>query len=218
MELKNWFESIVILLIICNHCVEVQGATSSFYLSFRRSSTLKNAEWAAFLDPMPDLKEFSICHWDKPKYFNDQLNTVWNYCIRTRQMNRIDCFAFDKRLLSSTANRDMEIAAYFDFSTISGEKEPKSGWHELKADTIPYRHRTWQHYCWLYSSISGENYLYWNGVLLANETIPSQHRAIWKGSKNGIQTAFIIGQEQDEIGSGYQPEQAFIGNIAEINI
>ena len=216
--MKIWIKIIALQLIILNHCSKVLTATPSFYLSFRRSGTPSKVEWAAFLDPMPDLKEFSICHWDKPSYFNDQMNTIWTYCIRTMQMEKIDCFGVDKRLLPSTANRQMEIAAYFDTRTSTEEGKPKIGWHEIKADTSPYQHRKWQHYCWLYSSITGENYLYWNGALIANETIPFRDRTLWKGSEGETKTAFIIGQDQDEISSGYQLEQAFIGNIAELNI
>ena len=218
MEMKYCINTNILRFIIINHCLKVVTATPSFYLSFRRSGTLSKEEWAAFLDPMPDLKEFSVCHWDKPKYFNDQLNAVWNYCIRTQEMKKIDCFGLDKMLLSSTANRQMEGSAYFDYRISGEERKPWLGYHELKADTKPYQHRKWQHYCWLYSSITGENYLYWNGNLIANETVPFQYRTLWKGSKNGTQTSFIIGQEQDGIGSGYDPGQAFMGDIAEVNI
>ena len=218
MNMKDWIKTILLQLIIINHCLKVLTATSTFYLSFTSSGTLLKEEWAAFLDPMPDLKKFSVCHWDKPRYFNDQFNAVWNYCIRSKEMKKIDCFGFDKMLLSSTANRHMYVATYFDYRVGGEEGEPDLGYHELRADTIPYEHRKWQHYCWLYSSISGENYLYWNGILVANKTVPSRYRTLWKGSKNGTQTAFIIGQEQDEIGSGYDPGQAFMGDIAELNI
>ena len=54
--------------------------------------------------------------------------------------------------------------------------------------------------------------------MVANDTVPEEYRALWKGSGNGTETALIIGQEQDNIGSGYQPEQAFMGDIAELNV
>ena len=218
MEIKDKTKNICLQLVILNHYLKLLTATPSFYLSFRRSGILSKEEWAAFLEPMPDLKKFSVCHWDKPRYFNDQINAVWNYCIRTKEMKKIDCFGLDKMLLSSTANRQMEVATYMDYRIGGVEGEPKLGYHEFKADTIPYAHRKWQHYCWLYSSISGENHIYWNGNLVANETIPFQYRTLWRGSKNGTETGFIIGQEQDEIGSGYDPGQAFMGDIAEVNI
>merc|ERR1712020_532809 len=136
--MKDGIKTILLQLIIINHCLKVITASSTFYLSFTSSGTLLKEEWAAFLDPMPDLKKFSVCHWDKPRYFNDQLNAVWNYCIRTKEMKKIDCFGFEKLLLPSTANRQMEISLYFDYR-IGGEgREPRLGWYELKADTIPY--------------------------------------------------------------------------------
>ena len=179
---------------------------------------LSKEESAEFLGPMPDLKEFSVCHWDKPKCFNDQINHIWDYCFRTKEMEKIDCFGLDKRLVASTANRQMEVHSYFDYRMNTEEGNIKSGWHKIKAETTPYQHRKWQHYCWLYSSISGENHLYWNGILVANDTVPEEYRTLWKRSGNGTEAALIIGQEQDNIGSGYQPEQAFMGDIAELNV
>ena len=121
METKERIQTIVLQIIILSHCLKIVTADRSFYLSFRRSGILSKEEWAAFLDPMPDLKEFSICHWDKPRYFNDQFNAVWNYCIRSKEMKKIDCFGFDKMLLSSTANRHMYVATYFDYR-VGGEE------------------------------------------------------------------------------------------------
>ena len=177
---------------------------------------------------MPDLKAFTVCHWDKPRYFNDQTNYIWNYCVRTNEMEKIneketsekkiDCFGLNKRLAASTANRHMEVHCYFDYRTNTKGGKVKLGWHKIKAQTKPYQHRKWQHYCWSYSSITGENYIYWNGIMIANQTVPERYRMIWKGSGNGTEAAFIIGQEQDEIRSGYQPEQAFMGDIAEVNV
>ena len=110
MAIIDTMRAYILKLIISNLIIDISPATPSFYLSFRRSDTLSKEEWAAFLGPMPDLKEFSVCHWDKPKYFNDQINAVWNYCIRTQEMKKIDCFGLDKMLLSSTANRQMEVS------------------------------------------------------------------------------------------------------------
>ena len=167
--MMNWIKTIFLHLTMSSLRVETLAATSNFYLSFRRSGTLLREEWAAFRDPMPELKEFSICHWDKPIYFNDQINSIWNYCIRTEDMDMIDCFALEKYLLPSTANQQMEVVTYFDYRTNSEKGEPILGYHEFKADTKPYQHRKWQHYCWLYSSISCESYLYWNGNLMPME-------------------------------------------------
>lgn len=49
-------------------------------------------------------------------------------------------------------------------------------------------------------------------------TLPQDGEAIWKGTENGVQSAFILGQEQDEIGGGFQPTQSFTGDISEVNI
>ena len=222
MEIKEGAENFILFLLLHSLIANVVGAESSFFLSFSKASTLSKVESAEFLEPMPDLKAFTVCHWDKPKYFNDQTNYIWNYCVHTKQMERtkqkIDCFGLDKRLVASTANRHMEIHSYFDYRMNTKGGKVELGWYKIKAQTKPYQHRKWQHYCWSYSSITGKNYLYWNGIMIANETVPEPYRMLWKGSGNGTVAAFIIGQEQDDIRSGYQPEQAFMGDIAELNV
>ena len=188
---------------------------SSFYLSFQRWRNLSTKEWAEYKGHMPDLKEFSICHWDKPSSFNDHINSVWNYCFQIFEMDNINCFSFWISLIRSTANRHVKISAEFDYRS---NNLTTFGHVSFKAKTIPYTHRKWQHYCWLYSSVTGLNILYWNGNMVANQTVPAEKRCIWEGTKKGTKSAFIIGQEQDSIGGGFQRTQVFSGDVAELNI
>ena len=59
--------------------ITVEGTdieTDSFYVSFQRSRALSTEEWIEYTGEMPDLKEFSVCHWDRPTSFNDNANTI----------------------------------------------------------------------------------------------------------------------------------------------
>ena len=67
------------------------SSKSTFYVSFDNSEDSSN-EWIELKNPMPDLGDFSICHWDKPKSFNDNVNVIWNYCFTSKYGNDIDCF------------------------------------------------------------------------------------------------------------------------------
>ena len=200
----------ILIRLLFKNIEYVNGSSaSSFFLSFQRSRNVTTNEWAEYKGDMPVLKEFSVCHWDRVKYFNDQINTIWSYCFKTKQIELIDCFQLHISLIHSTANRHVRIDAHI-FNNIGNTV--------LSADIIPYGHRKWHHYCWLYSSITGKNRIYWNGNILVNQTIPKEYRAVWKGNQNGTDSAFVIGQEQDKIRGGYQLSQLFSGDVAELNV
>ena len=186
----------------------------SFYISFQTSRGLSTEEWAEYTGDMPELKEVSVCNWDRPTSFNDHVNHIWGYCSKKSEMKSIDCFDLSIRLLSSTANRHLEVITYLHYSNINMTKE----YRRIRASTSPYQHRTWNHYCWLYSSTTGENKVYWNGIKVAHEVLKNGSRPIWKGKQEGVDAAFVIGQDQDQIRGGYQRTQSFIGDIAEVNI
>ena len=119
MVIKQGAENISLFFLIGSLITNVVRADSSFFLTFSKAGRLSKVESAEFLETMPDLKAFTVCHWDKPRYFNDQTNYIWNYCVRTEEManttQKIDCFGLDKRLVASTANRHMEVHSYFDY-------------------------------------------------------------------------------------------------------
>ena len=187
---------------------------SSFYLSFQTSRGLSTEEWAEYTGDMPELTAVSVCHWDRPTSFNDQVNQIWGYCFKTSEMKSIDCFDLLIRLLSSSANRQLEVLSYLHHINANKTKE----YHRIRATTSPYQHRKWNHYCWLYSSKTGEIKIYWNGEKVATHFLENYSRPIWKGKQKGVETAFVIGQDQDKIRGGYQRTQSFMGDIAEVNI
>ena len=212
-KLRSAGHIILILLAEAYVLNAIGSTTSSFYISFQRSKNLSTEEWAEYKGDMPELKEFTACHWDKPTSFNDQINTIWGYCVKVNNSEKIDCFQLLLSLDPSTANRQAEI-----YSTVDYRYNNKRGFIELRNKTIRYKHRKWQHYCWMYSSITGENAMYFNGNMIASKTIPRSHRTVWRGTQIGVETAFIIAQEQDKIRGGYQRTQVFTGDIAEVNI
>ena len=87
-----------------------------------------------------------------------------------------------------------------------------------RADVASFQHRKWNHICWTYSSISGNSIIYYNGGITKQEIFPTSDRRIWKGTDDTIESAFIIGQEPDQIRGQYEVDQLFNGDIAELNI
>jgi hypothetical protein len=91
---------------------------------------------------------------------------------------------------------------------------------EITVYSTRYKHRTWNHFCWIYSSNNGESKFYHNGVLVGMKTITALNDVYptIKGDKAHEASAFIVGQEQDWIKSRYEPSQVYSGEITELNI
>ena len=84
-----------------------------------------------------------------------------------------------------------------------------------------FKHRSWNHLCWTFQSLSGMNKIYLNGNLQGSFTIDSEFiKKGILGSKETLEWAFVIGQEPDAPSprGGFEEEQVFVGDITELNI
>ena len=79
-----------------------------------------------------------------------------------------------------------------------------------------FKHRSWNHLCWSYDSISGENRIFVNGKFQGKTFFDSKIEAL--GSNEVYGSSFSIGQEPDAFRGEYDAGQAFRGNISEINL
>ena len=80
----------------------------------------------------------------------------------------------------------------------------------------PFKHRTWNHFCWSYDSSSAENRIYLNGKFYGSLHFESKREAL--GSHEVFGSSFSVGQEPDAFRGKYDREQAFRGNMSEINL
>ena len=181
--------------------------TSSFTISFQTSDNVTTSEWAKYKNNVSDMIEFSVCNWHKQRYFSDGFNTFWGYCFLETPTGSTNCFQLDMALVFSTVNRHIKLAGNVLFET---------GRFKTEFLVIPYEHHKWHHTCWLYSNVTRTSALYWNGKLVVKDIIPETNTFIWKEKE--IESAFVIGQEQDKIGGGFQLDQLFNGEIAELNV
>nr|ABG37056.1 octin2.2a [Carcinoscorpius rotundicauda] len=71
----------------------------------------------------------------------------------------------------------------------------------------------WQHLCYVWTNVLGHNEMYVDGIRCAESLTKIADNYI-------IQTAgtAVIGQEQDAIGGGFDPKEAWIGEIADLHI
>ncbi|CAL4122826.1 unnamed protein product, partial [Meganyctiphanes norvegica] len=69
----------------------------------------------------------------------------------------------------------------------------------------------WSHWCFSYSARSGDWKIYYNGKLESTGTLPNDIPVLDGGG------AYIIGQEQDRMGGGFQRDQSYSGGITDLN-
>ena len=86
----------------------------------------------------------------------------------------------------------------------------------LEIELDRYRHRTWNHICWYFSSKTGINRLYYNGRYVGSRTV--LNLPLVEGSLGAYDHHFIIGQEPDKIRGAFEEDQAFFGSISELNV
>ena len=80
----------------------------------------------------------------------------------------------------------------------------------------PFQHRSWNHFCWSYDSPSGENRIYVNGKYHGSVIFEIKREAL--GSDEVYGSSFSVGQEPDAFRGKYDREQAYRGNISELNL
>ena len=178
-------------------------------LSFSPTSSVSIEEWAVYNEAIPRINQFTACHWEYQTFFNKDRSCVWSYCVIGKKNKNMKCLQYIFKGDVSTLNRHIIGKAQFDLD--------KS--EQLNANINPYRHRQWNHVCWTYDKKDGNASLYFNGKMMGSMVVGLPNdRPYIEGSEEADQSAFVIGQEQDGIGEGYQSEQAFIGDVTELNI
>ena len=79
-----------------------------------------------------------------------------------------------------------------------------------------YKHRSWNHICWSYSSIKKTSTFYHNGILIANEQITEA--PIIPSANDFKVTSIILGQEPDSFNGKFSLTQLFNGELSEMNL
>lgn len=186
----------------------VSDGFATFILNFQSSGELSLEQWAEYLGDIPPMQEFTSCIWEKLRYFATDYTAVWGYCHQTSANDlSISCTQFYHRGTPSTRERHINILGWLDGKTEVFVKIPK------------YLHRTWNHFCWKYSSFSGNNTFYYNGEFVG--TVKDESQPIIGEpliTNEQLPKALIIGQEQDSVKGNYEISQMFNGELSELNI
>ena len=195
-----------ILSFFVNMMVASSNAMDTFIVSFQSQGTKSINHWMKYNKMINGFeKEFSACHWQKIRFFSLGMNAVWSYCFILQESdNDLKCIQLVQKT-SSDAGRNVDLWAFIS----------RVG-REIRVDSIPFKHREWNHICFIYSSIEKMAKFYYNGKLLGSEisenfTDPINSNSIYKSS-------FTVAQEPDTINGGYSSNQLFNGDISELNI
>ena len=179
-------------------------STSTFVISFQNSDLWSTKEWVEMNQNIPVLHEFTACHWERIRYFSTDAMYVWSYCIADRtNTNAINCTQAYSFGNSSTANQQLIHCIW-----INGV--------EYRININDYRHRTWNHVCWSYSSYTKTNKLYYNGENVGIQLV-EEGMAIPASDDFRI-TSFILGQEPDVLTGEFSVDQLFHGELSEVNL
>ena len=174
-------------------------------MKFQTKKGFSPYEWAEYKGKIPHMKAFTVCYWEKLDFFNIRAHTVWSYCTVNDDPHDMKCLQF-------WAKRDYKVSS--GRNLVVGY-QPQNGFARYTTASN-FKHRTWNHFCWSYASLTGESRIYSNGVLQGGETIATSIEI--PGSDEVSGSAFIIGQEPDSFRGGFDWNQAFRGDISEMNV
>ena len=198
----------IIQLILKQALVTCNESTSGYEVSFHSTGIPSAHEWMEYRHKIPkQILEFTVCHWVNIKRFAEEQISIWSYCDLFNHTNSLNCFRLSYSPILSTANRYVSMIAEIYSTKISG-------------NVIPFHSRKWNHCCWAYSSVTGNNTLYFNGKLIKSIKIPPKIRYnLSSGSNYVADSAFIIGQYPEvKLRDKYNPGKSLMGHIADLNM
>ena len=179
--------------------------TPSFVMAFQSSRNISVNEWARYRGVLPQAMSFTVCHWDYLTFFSPSSTNIWGYCMRIDGGPRIKCLQLWYVRDTETAGRTVELNVGF-------------GSDRVGAKVGNFDQREWNHLCWTHDHPRQRHRLYVNGELV--RTTNASKASIGFGYAGGgrvLDSAFVIGQEQDEVGAKYDKMQAFQGKLTELN-
>ena len=210
MRFSHQLKLLVLLItMVREHRCRTSTFTASFQSKINESFDVESDVWIEFPNKISNLIEFTVCHWVNIRLFNvDASACLWTYCTKAKKSDDIKCLQLCLYGIYNTLNRNLRIVGSIDFSSIEVSKNLES-----------YKHRTWTHICWKFSITTGESEFYENGISLGKERVNVSNYDWIIGSLDEVdETAFIFGQEPDELRGGYEKFEAFIGSLSELSL
>ena len=177
---------------------------STFVVSFQSSGGWSTNEWVEFENKVPSLEQFTSCHWQKIRYFSSDMITVWAHCVADKiHKQDINCTQLYSSGNGTVINQQLVLYSWMN------------GYIGFEINIAQYKHRSWGHICWSFSSKTGINKYYYNGKLIGirsgNEGVPLL------GADDSKTSSFILGQDPDVFNGEFSVTQLFHGELSEVN-
>ncbi|XP_023209828.1 C-reactive protein 1.4-like [Centruroides sculpturatus] len=144
----------------------------------------------------PSLNEFTICSWIKPHSIQREFSTIFSYAT-TR---------FNNEFAVSLSNKNGSVKV--------GVNIAKS-YMEMQCPNTEWTVGEWYHLCVSWFNTNGHLQVYTNGYRCHNNT---NNNTIARGTIIFGGGVFVVGQDQDDLDGKYEADQAWIGDIADVNM
>ena len=204
--------NIILLLILAKK--NYTFCEESFFIPFQALSegaySISTDQWIEFDNEIPNSREITACHWMRTKYFNvDPAFQLWSYCSVEHVGDEMGCIELYLEHSVKSANRNVVMIVSIKYKTKV----------KLRVELKNFHHRTWVFLCLTSSSITDETKFYYNGNLVATHVgLVNENGTILQKSSQMHEYALIFGQEPDKVRGDFDQFQAFIGDLAELNI
>ena len=216
---KKFFITLFAALVI----VKLSKSYQSFEVNFESPVEWSPEKSMEFKGPIPQLQEFTSCHWEKKFYRSKKISQIWKYCgLLSGTEDNLFCIGTYSSGIPVVASKP----SHYSLSLVNVSNTTL----KVKISVNFTHHRIWNHVCYLYSSITKSIVLYYNGenvtksiVLYYNgEKVKTiSHLSEWPvvpGSSEVYGHAFLVGQGMDGLRKGYTASRAFFGYLTEINL
>ena len=213
--MRIFAQVVTIIFLLYAYQKNFAKSNKSFIISFQsqysKSMKASTDDWIEFTNEFPSTREFTACHWIRPNYFNKKIGVMlWSYCTKVSANTSMGCVQLELSSFANPASRDMLMHLILPFNNSILETEVK---------IQPFHHRTWVHFCWSLSSITGEQKVFYDGkrVLYEKDKV-GDSRIILGKTNEEHDTALKFGQEPDKMRGQFHPSQAVIGELSEFNL
>ena len=138
--------------------------------------------------PIPNLSTFTLAFW-----------------IRTKDTNPGTVISYATKVGDIVQDNALTLQDYAAFNLFVNNETVFTG--------LDVNDGQWHHVAITWESAGGTWHAYQDGVKLTSSSTPFQQGQVINGG--GV---LILGQEQDEIGGGFNTEENFIGDVSQMNI
>ena len=85
----------------------------SFQTNIKRHTSATTNVWIEFASPIPETKEFTVCHWINILFYNSDIAAcLWTYCTIENDGENMECVEVCLHAADYTLNRNLILQSY----------------------------------------------------------------------------------------------------------